>query len=74
MKELIHEPSHHRLLEDDSGALHLEVECGTTAVFLLTFPLNEEEQEAYATKGAVFIRQLAWQVYDHPEVYRDRSK
>ncbi len=56
MKELIHEPSHHRLLEDDSGALHLEVECGTTAVFLLTFSLNEVEREAYATRGAAFIK------------------
>lgn len=74
MKELIHEPSHHRLLEDESGSLHLEVECGTTAVFLLTFPLSNEEREAYATRGAAFIQQLAWQVSDHPEAYLDRSK
>ncbi len=74
MKELIHEPSHHRLLEDESGALHLEVECGTTAIFLLTFSLSEEESEAYATRGAEFIKQLAWEVSDHPDSYTARSK
>jgi len=74
MKELLHEPSHHRLLEDESGSLHLEVECGTTAVFLLTFSLNEVEREVYAMQGAAFIQQLAWQVSDHPDSYLDRSK
>lgn len=74
MKELIHEPSHHRLLEDESGALHLEVECGTTAIFLLTFSLNDEERKAYATQGAAFIKQLAWQVSDQPDSYLARSK
>jgi len=74
MKELIHEPSHHRLLEDESGSLHLEVECGTTAVFLVTFSLNQVEREAYSTQGAAFIKQLAWQVSDHPDSYLDRSK
>jgi hypothetical protein len=74
MKEVIHDPSHHRLLEAGDGSLILEVECGTTAVFLLTFVLNDDEQQEYRKRGAEYIKQLAWQVYDHPEPYLDRSK
>lgn len=72
MKELIHTPSHHRLLENEVGQLLLEVECGTTAVFLLTIELNEEECRGFEKDGAGYIRDLAFQVQGNPDTYLKR--
>lgn len=72
MKELINTPCHHRLLEDEKGRLRLEVECGTTAVFLLTIELNDEERQNYEEKGAGYIHDLAYRVQDHPDGYTGR--
>ncbi len=72
MKELINTPCHHRLLESNEGRLLLEVECGTTAVFLLTIELNEEERRNFEEKGAGYIQDLAYRVQDNPDGYIGR--
>ena len=74
MKELINTPSHHRLLEDNEGRLLLEVECGTTAVFLLTIELNEGERRSFEENGARYIHELAYRVQDRPDEYTGRRK
>ena len=74
MRELLHEPNHHRLLEDETGKLHLEVECGTTAVFLVTFALNDAERKVYASGGPASILDLAWKVRDSPGDYTNRAE
>jgi len=72
MKELLKEPCHHCLMEDNMGRLLLEVECGTTAVFLLTIELNAGERRRFEEDGAGYIRDLAYQVQDNTDEFLGR--
>ena len=56
----------------DKG-LWLEVLCGRSAVFIVSFLLNEEERHQYETKGNEAIQNLAYRVQGSPGTFQDRN-
>ena len=52
---------------------YLNVTCGTTAVYTITFQLNEMEIATFLERGEAFLDDLAWRVRDYPEEYLERS-
>lgn len=73
MEELLSEPCLFSLTRDGGGVLYLEVECGTTAVFLVKLRLTEEEKAEFERRGASFVTDLAWTVRDRPDDYLKRK-
>lgn len=73
MEELLNEPCLFSLNRDGGGVLYLEVECGTTAVFLVKLRLSSEEKAEFEKRGASFITDLAWSVRDRPDHYLKRK-
>jgi hypothetical protein len=71
MKVLSESHYDYRLTEEE-GKLILSVVCGTTSVFDVTFPLNEQERAQYSEKGISFLQTLVYRVRDYPDEYLDR--
>jgi len=55
------------ILEQDTDHYYLEVTCGTTAVFTITFKLSLEETRGYLEQGETYLRHLSYSVRDHPD-------
>lgn len=72
MKILAEESCLYCLTEKEGGVLWMEVECGTTAVFTVGFPLNSAEEENFRGHGGAFLHELAFQVIDRPDAFRSR--
>ena len=70
--KVLHESHCDYSLKEVEGKLILSVVCGTTAVYDVTFPLNGQEQAAYAKQGKPYIESLVYRVRDYPDEYLDR--
>ena len=70
--EIASEPYFWSLYKTDKG-LRLSVLCGRSAVFTITFFLNEQETLLYETKGKEGMQTLAYQVQDAPSRYSERE-
>ena len=60
------------LYQTDRG-LWLDVLCGRSAVFSISFLLTEEESQQYAVRGEEAIREIAYRVQDSPATFRARN-
>ena len=71
MQELINKNCDYILFQDKTDFI-LKVECGTVAVYTITFQLNEAEKAGFDADGEGFLDHLAWKVRDYPEEYLNR--
>lgn len=71
MQELINKNCDYILFQDKTDFI-LKVECGTVAVYTITFQLNEAEKAGFDADGEGFLDHLAWKVRDYPEEYLKR--
>lgn len=72
MRILAEESCLYCLTEKEGEVLWMDVECGTTAVFTIGFPLNSEELAGFRDRGEAFLHDLAFQVIDRPDAFRSR--
>lgn len=73
MRILFHEYGLQLRLEDDDR-LVLDVLCGGVAEFGVEFALNDEERNAYKSRGDSFVRELAALVRGAPRTFSERGR
>ena len=73
MEVLEHEQSFYTLSRDEkTGEYFFEVECGTTAVFLIAIKLRANEIAKYKA-DPTSIQTLAYRILDAPDEYLSRK-
>lgn len=62
----------YRLFSRENGNLFLGVLCGGIGMYEVKVPLNEDEKESFRTRDGEFLDQLAEDIRNQPDKYKDR--
>lgn len=73
MKENIIDIPWNYTLYIENGKYLLSVLCGTVGMFEITVVLNKVEKQEFEKSGKEFIENMAFEIRDNPEKWRDRD-